>query len=470
MGATALPSAAAIDQGTRDYANLMTALDAVDAVRARTEALESEADRPARQAALRKQLQDIYAKQGIAVPDGVVETALAALDNERFAHAPATPSLMTWLASLYVTRAAWGPKARRFGMACAACCVMAVGVVAGGRALHRHSLAQARQALIQHVAEAEADAGRATGVLKSMQEVDSVPSGSPVKPALDSLMASAGALAQPATALAERLRGLHLSMGSDGGVASQAETLLHGVQPATPAIDRIAARMGWWTQHAEAIGAAMAGTGFPAGHPQALAALQGRMQQAVVVADERGASQALDDMQAFGSVAVAVDAAKVPGGMQPQAAATLTAVLGEARAALGNGQVKDAQATLARFNTLAAVAATPVSLRIVDRPGERSGVWRYPNDNPGVRNYYLIVDAIGPDGRPVEMPVTSVETQGSTMTSHFAVGVPEAVYDKIKAEKTARGSISDDVLGHKPAGALAIDYTQPVQGGLITEW
>ena len=39
------------------------------------------------------------------------------------------------------------------------------------------------------------------------------------------------------------------------------------------------------------------------------------------------------------------------------------------------------------------------TLTIVSRPGEVTGVWRRPPGNSQARNYYLIVEAIAPDGR-----------------------------------------------------------------------
>ena len=55
------------------------------------------------------------------------------------------------------------------------------------------------------------------------------------------------------------------------------------------------------------------------------------------------------------------------------------------------------------------------TLTIVSRPGEITGVWRRPPGKSQARNYYLIVEAIAPDGRKLTLPVRNEET-GATET------------------------------------------------------
>ena len=107
---------------------------------------------------------------------------------------------------------------------------------------------------------------------------------------------------------------------------------------------------------------------------------------------------------------------------------------------------------------------------IVSRPGEPSGAYRIPSRNPNARNYYLIVEAIGPDDKPLSMPITS-EEDGSTKTlTKWGVRVSEDTYDAVRRDKLADGILQNRKLGEKQRGRLDVDYAMPVLGGAITQW
>ena len=48
--------------------------------------------------------------------------------------------------------------------------------------------------------------------------------------------------------------------------------------------------------------------------------------------------------------------------------------------------------------------------------------------------------------------------------------VPQAEYDKVKADKLDNGLIDEAVVGEKRRGELDVDYRIAVAGGAITEW
>ncbi len=86
----------------------------------------------------------------------------------------------------------------------------------------------------------------------------------------------------------------------------------------------------------------------------------------------------------------------------PRAEAARLLAEGEAAARAAN--LTEARARRTALNDLAARLAAAYTVRIVNRPGEPSAVWRVPAANPRARNYYLVVEAVDRDGRPVEVP------------------------------------------------------------------
>ena len=97
------------------------------------------------------------------------------------------------------------------------------------------------------------------------------------------------------------------------------------------------------------------------------------------------------------------------------------------------------------------------------------GVWRYSNDNPGVRNYYLLVQALGPDGQPVPFPIRNEETGVTRPVSVWGERVPQDIYDRVAADKQDNGIIDDEEFGLKRRGFITAERRYP-DVGQITEW
>jgi hypothetical protein len=110
------------------------------------------------------------------------------------------------------------------------------------------------------------------------------------------------------------------------------------------------------------------------------------------------------------------------------------------------------------------------TLTIVSRPGEPSGVWRRPPRGILARNYYLIVEAVTPDGRRLSLPVRNEETGDTEVVSKFGVRVPEQVYEAVARDKRDDGIVQNNIFGTKRRGTLAVDYKMPFEGGMITRW
>ncbi len=110
------------------------------------------------------------------------------------------------------------------------------------------------------------------------------------------------------------------------------------------------------------------------------------------------------------------------------------------------------------------------TLTIVSRPGEVTGVWRRPPGNSLARNYYLIVEAIAPDGRKLSIPVRNEETGATETVAKFGVRVPQRVFEAVAQDKRDDGIVQRNRFGMKPRGTLVVDYQMPFEGGFITKW
>jgi Family of unknown function (DUF6384) len=194
--------------------------------------------------------------------------------------------------------------------------------------------------------------------------------------------------------------------------------------------------------------------------------------QAFVVAPQRRAAQAARTelgetlpkslAQAYSEVVseAKVDAAKMQADQ----------ILADGKAALGRGDAAGGRAAIEDLEALRANLRRSYQLLIVSRPGEQSGVFRIPNRNTGARNYYLIVEAIGPDGKAIPLPIKSEEDGTTKLVSKWGVRVSDAVFEAVRRDKQDDGIVQNKLVGEKRRGALDVDYAMPVQGGAITQW
>lgn len=316
MSETAVP--AVRDKSKLD--DVLLAMDVVDTLRHREQLVLSELDAGAREAALLERLKDIYAAQGIDVPERILKEGVKALEEKRFLYEPPKPSLGVSLAKLYITRDRW----------LAPVTFSLVAFVA---------LAGAYQ--IGVVAPAKANAARA-----QIELTETLPA---------------------------ELTRLHAEIGA----------------------------------------------------------------------------VALED------------------------AATLQAdaLLADGRKAVAAGDADAARAAVDGLNTLQSDLTAIYQVRVVYGPGEEyTGVFRIPDDVPGARNFYLIVEAVDPAGRLVEVPVTSEEDRRSGRVSRWGQRVSEGVFNGVAADKGDDQIIQNAVIGQKAAGYLSPQYTVETLGGAILEW
>ncbi|BBB30276.1 DUF6384 family protein [Neptunomonas japonica] len=88
--------------------DIMVAMDVVDTLRHRQGMVERELGTDARREQLLERLREIYAEQGMDVPDHILEEGIKALDEDRFKYYPSKKNFSTTLAHLYVSRKTWG--------------------------------------------------------------------------------------------------------------------------------------------------------------------------------------------------------------------------------------------------------------------------------------------------------------------------------------------------------------------------
>lgn len=155
---------------------------------------------------------------------------------------------------------------------------------------------------------------------------------------------------------------------------------------------------------------------------------------------------------------------------QPKAREAADRLVADGEAALGRKDAGAVRAAVAGLTALRGELVREFQFRIVNRPGENSGVFRVPDVNRGSRNFYLIVEPVTPAGEVVSVPILSEETNRTETVSKFGVRVPQSTYDLIVADKRDDGIIQRNRLGDKRRGDLDPSWNLPVQGGYITKW
>jgi hypothetical protein len=154
----------------------------------------------------------------------------------------------------------------------------------------------------------------------------------------------------------------------------------------------------------------------------------------------------------------------------PAALAEAAALRSAGEAAVADGDLDAARTAVTDLRSLADRLQSTYQLRVVSRPGEQSGVWRVPEDNPRSRNYYLIVEAIGPDGEALRLPITSEEDGRARAVRQWGLRVDEQTFNRVAADKQDDGIIQNNVVGAKSRGRLDVEYTVSTTGAAITEW
>ncbi|WDR06793.1 DUF6384 family protein [Devosia rhodophyticola] len=141
---------------------------------------------------------------------------------------------------------------------------------------------------------------------------------------------------------------------------------------------------------------------------------------------------------------------------------------GKAYAAEGNRAQAEEMAN--RLTALRDQLRQEYTLRVVNRPDTLSVFWRFPENNSAATNYYIVVEAVDPNGNLLSFPIRNEENGETETVNIWGLRVPESVYRSVAADKTDNGIIERDTVGLKSDGFMDIEYTVPVLGGTVTQW
>ena len=140
------------------------------------------------------------------------------------------------------------------------------------------------------------------------------------------------------------------------------------------------------------------------------------------------------------------------------------------RLALEDGKVEAAFKAEADLREISAKLTEVFEIRIISRPGEPTGLTRIPQSNPEAENFYIVVEAVDPDGTVLNRQITSEESGETGTVNKWAQRVSEPIFNAVRQDKTDDGIVQDQVLGEKRRGNLDINWRTGVGEGAIYQW
>lgn len=410
---------------------VMIAMDVVDTLRHRKLLVDRELNSDDREEKLIERLRELYASQGIDVPDSVLAEGVNALEQDRFSYKPPESGLSVKLAHAYINRGKWG---RRLGIGLLV--LLAVGI-----GYHFLVTAPQQRQLDQQVTELNAEMKTLSSEIETVdqeinllqQELETISAGASGN--LDAMQQQAHRNAGQAIAKAREYLDSARELGT--GLSIDSNNFKSEVSAITNNLAR----------QQELIGNAKS----------SLSEAQTAVDTIQVMADLPGALSAERD--AVFQIA-RVDEAKQ----------RAESIYNDSLAALRAGDVSTARTSYAMLRDLRQQLAVSYRLQIVSRPDEYSGLWRIPEANPDARNYYLVVEALGADGIPLTLPQLNEEDGQIYEVNKWALRVSEFQFTQVSADKQDDGIIQDRVVGTKQAGFLEPEYSIQTTGETITSW
>jgi hypothetical protein len=153
-----------------------------------------------------------------------------------------------------------------------------------------------------------------------------------------------------------------------------------------------------------------------------------------------------------------------------QAVTQAEALVTRGKTFVAEGNRAGAEDTIERLTAVRDQLRQNYQLRIVNRADVQSGFWTFPEINTDATNYYVVVEALDPDGNVLSLPILNEETGETDTVPMWGVRVPESVYNSVAADKRDDGIIQSNIVGRKSDGFLDVEYQMPVLGGAVTQW
>jgi hypothetical protein len=410
---------------------VMLAMDVVDTLRHQQELVDRELSSDERDQALIDKVKRMYASQGIEVTDDVIAEGVAALREDRFAYRPPPRRGSLWLARLYVNRGFWAKVGATLIALCLAGVLIYRFAYVGPERRGRMQAARDMNALIgqqqDQISVAKQRLAHLTRALNTAR------SKAPPQAELAARSLSAEAEQQLAAAQTNLQAFDKLPLTPN----LNADSLITQGDAVKRRLDQRASLVQEMHAHLQKAEAVLTGLSELSILPQKLAS-----QRNSLLAESR------DD----------------------EARAETEKLYAEATAALDRGDVQGALQGSAALQKLQAQVEQEYTLRIVSRPGTPSGVWRVPPNRPGGRNYYIIVEAVTPDGKRLTMPITSEEDGSTKEVQQWGLRVDHATFEAVRRDKQDDGIIQNNRFGVKKRGYLKPEYLMPTTGGAITRW
>lgn len=155
----------------------------------------------------------------------------------------------------------------------------------------------------------------------------------------------------------------------------------------------------------------------------------------------------------------------------PEAVTEADGLRDRGKTAASAGDRSGAVAAISALQTLLDKLRLDYTIQIVNRNGEKSGFWTFPDINAEATNFYLVVEALDTTtGKPLTLAIKNEENGKTEDVSVWGLRVPEETYRAVEADKRDDGIIENDVVGQKHAGYLDPDYAMKVLGGAVTRW
>ena len=468
----------------------MLAMDVVDTLRHEQSLVEAELDDERRQRELVARIQAIYDSQGIEVSEDVIADGVAALRENRFVYEPPERTWEVRFAEAYVDRRKW---AVWFGIV-----ALAVFAVWASYAIpmhfHERGLMRGFETTVVELGDEASEL--AAVAVRLHERIDNERAQSPTAAVtlmldeaenrvlagevhLETFDTARQGLPTSAVYLEDHERW-------DRSIASYSEMAVS----ATAGVRRGAQppdRRGQAARSARAA-RALEGAGRRAdigeNDRELVAADVATVEAAIIAGDVERSEAALfaldervDELLAARQLEATIRArfaalVAAQRGMdaEPGAAAELATIGKSVEEALSASDWQRAGQLVQRMGNLLDRLDRQYELRIVTRGNVQSGVWRHPNRDRSVRNYYIIVEAVDPDGKRLRLTVESEEDQRTRKVRSFGIRVPKPVYEQVKRDKLDNGIIDNTLFGKKRRGRLEPEYEFEVAGGRITRW